>query len=461
MSVSIVSSGAAAEEVRVELRESPLAALRNMLPDRVILEACARRDYEWRDRRYGPVVTVFHFLLQAIGREESFASTWQDLWTTTAAAVPHAAAVAPEHSALTHARGRLPLAVMRDLARSACETCPSTAATWHGMRLKAFDGCAVSMPRTDELIAHFGLHRTRHGIARYPLARFVSLLDLGQCTIVDWKFGLFTTGEATLARELMGALGPGDLCLADRGFTGGPTLARMAARGAHFLGRKPPRLRPENANVVRRLGRNDWIVELPVNKQARAEDPSLPETVRVRLFKATWRAPSGEKLTEWFVTSLMDRAEFPSDVLAELYHRRWRVETSYAEFKQTFHADVLRSKTVDTVYKEFAAHVLAYQLVRRLMIEAARAHGRKPTELSFINAARWTISFSRHMAASHVGALPEIYDRLLAAIAANMVDVRPGRLEPRAIARETRHYPRLRGSRAEWRARSIKKGGKS
>ena len=144
-------------------------------------------------------------------------------------------------------------------------------------------------------------------------------------------------------------------------------------------------------------------------------------------------------------------------MLAALYHARWRVETSYAEFRQTFHTDVLRSRTVGNIYKEFAAHVLAYQLVRRLMVEAARAHGKKPTDLSFVNATRWTLSFSRHMAASHAGALPQVYQRLLAAIAANEVDVRPGRLDPRAIARETKHYPHLRESRAAWRARVLGK----
>jgi hypothetical protein len=91
------------------------------------------------------------------------------------------------------------------------------------------------------------------------------------------------------------------------------------------------------------------------------------------------------------------------------------------------------------------------------MVEAARKHDKKPTEISFINAVRWTLSFSRHMAASHVAALPEIYDRLLAAIAGTEVDVRPGRLDPRAVARETKHYLRLRESRAAWRARVLGK----
>ena len=142
-----------------------------------------------------------------------------------------------------------------------------------------------------------------------------------------------------------------------------------------------------------------------------------------------------------------------------LYHERWRIETSYEEFKQAFHEDVLRSKTVDNVYKEMAAHVLAYTLVRRLMVGAAVKHGKKPTEISFLNAARWTMSFSKIMSAARTQDLPLLYERLLVAIAASAVDVRPGRIEPRAIARENKHYPTLRQPRPDWRRERLRKAG--
>jgi hypothetical protein len=61
---------------------------------------------------------------------------------------------------------------------------------------------------------------------------------------------------------------------------------------------------------------------------------------------------------------------------------------------------VLRSKTVDNIEKEFEAHVLAYQLVRRLMAAAAEKHDAKPTQISFLNAARAVVRFSHHMAAA-------------------------------------------------------------
>jgi len=72
------------ERISRILRESPLSALRQMLPDKEILSACREVGHRYRNRLYDPVVTVFHFLVQAIQREESFAASWQELWTNAA-----------------------------------------------------------------------------------------------------------------------------------------------------------------------------------------------------------------------------------------------------------------------------------------------------------------------------------------------------------------------------------------
>ena len=145
MSTPIVHRGAELEEIRRELRELPLGALREMLPDSRIIEACKSCGHAYRRRLYDPVVTVFHFLLQAVGREESFAST------------------SPGRSALTRARGRLPRAVMVRLAREVCRRTQDAAADrWKGYRLRAIDVTCVAMPRNDELAKHFGLHRAVH-----------------------------------------------------------------------------------------------------------------------------------------------------------------------------------------------------------------------------------------------------------------------------------------------------------
>ena len=460
MCTCIDHSGAELERVRRGLREAPLVALREQLTDRHILDACKAYGYVFRRRQYDPVVTVFHFLAQAIQREESFAATWQELWTSLAATYPELSLATADLSGLTHARGRLPQAVMQRLAAEACaESDAATSDTWRGFRLLALDGSTVSMPREAALFKHFGAHRARTTTVRYPLATFAVLLSVGPCLIRDYRFGPFDPGEDKTSRPLLSHLGPGDLLLADRRFAGTPTLARITARGADFLMRKNARLIVERLPVIRRLGRHDFITDIPVSEPARKSDPSLPETIRVRLFQARWTTPAGEHLTEWLVTSLHDAEHFKKRTLAELYHQRWRIETSYLEFKQVFHADVLRSKTVANAYKEFAAHVLAYQRVRLVICAAARKHGKKPTEISFLNAARWIIGFSHRMAATAVLRLPVLYERLLDAIASTSVDVRPGRLEPRALTREWKHYPHLRAARTDWRQQRLRRTG--
>ena len=457
MSMPIVTPCDSVEEIRTRLRQTPLGGVRQMLPDSAILDACQACKHRFRRRRYDPVVTVLHYLAQAFQREESFAATWHDLWAPAAADVPAVAQAPPDTSGLTHARCRLPAGVLQTLAARAIRQTEQRGGRWRGLRLLALDGTTVSMPRSAALFAHYGAHRARTTTVRYPLARFCSLLGVGTSAIVDYRFGPFTTSETAMATEMLSGVGPGDLVLADRYFAGSPTLARLQARGADFLMRKNARLIVQRLPIVRRLGRDDFITDLPMSKPARRQDPTLPQTVRVRIFRATWTTPAGEVLSEWFVTSLLDAKRFKKRTLAKLYHRRWRIETSYLEFKQTFHADVLRSKTVANIEKEFAAHVLAYQLLRRLILAAAAKHDRKPTEISLLGAARWLVRFSHHMAAAPASALPIYYQRLLDAIAANEVDVRPGRLEPRALTREWKHYPHLRMTRSDWRNQRLRR----
>lgn len=443
------------EDVSRGLREAPLPALRQMLKDEDILDACEEAGHEYRRRMYGPVVTVFHFLLQAIQREGSFAATWEEIWATVISefGLKHCKC---NSSTLSQARSRFPKAVFDILIGNACEVEEGMCEEWRGYRLLGLDCGVVSMPREKELFEHFGTHRARSTAVRYPLGTFCSLLSLGSMLMVDHRFGRYDPGEIKTATPLLKNLAEGDLLLADRSFAGSPTLARIRRTGADFLMRKNGRLKVEKLRRLERLGREDFLSEIPMSRPARKADPSLPESVRVRIFKAKWTTPAGEKLQEWFVTSLEDPRRFRKRTLAKLYHQRWRMETSYQEFKVAFHSDVLRSKTVDNVRKEFAAHVLAYQLVRRLILKAAGKHKKKPTRVSFLNAVRWVLSFSSRMSIAPAWRLPSMYRQLLDAIASTEVDVRPGRLEPRAFTREWKHYPRLRMSRSQWRRKRLK-----
>jgi hypothetical protein len=137
----------------------------------------------------------------------------------------------------------------------------------------------------------------------------------------------------------------------------------------------------------------------------------------------------------------------------ELYARRWRIETLFEQFKVRLSADVLRSKTAGNVLKELAARMVAMNVVRAIMLEAAAAHGQDPMTLSFVHALRAILAFAPVLATAPAWKLPAIYEAMLREIAACRIRHRPGRLEPRAVRREWKHYPRLRVTRDTWRHR--------
>jgi hypothetical protein len=192
---------------------------------------------------------------------------------------------------------------------------------------------------------------------------------------------------------------------------------------------------------------------LNINKLYRRKDPSLPTHIDVRFLKAVLRM-RGRRQVVWFVTSLTDPKRYPADQIIELYARRWRIETLFREVKITLSADVLRSQSPDGIRKEIVARLTALNVVRTLMLEAAvEAQIEDPLRISFVHAIRALLSFSSALGHAPLASVPGIYHAMLAEIASHVNPERPGRLEPRAIRRERHHYPSLRITRAQWKAR--------
>src|SRR5260370_37981546 len=107
-------------------------------------------------------------------------------------------------------------------------------------------------------------------------------------------------------------------------------------------------------------------------------------------------------------TTLLDPGEMPRSDVALLYRLRWYAELDLRALKQTLQMDVLRGRTPEMVRKEIWAHLLAYNLVRGQMAEAARAAGVYPVQLSFKGAGQAVKAFAGRLGAGGgegVGAL--------------------------------------------------------
>ena len=126
--------------------------------------------------------------------------------------------------------------------------------------------------------------------------------------------------------------------------------------------------------------------------------------------------------------------------------------------KITLQMDVLRCKTPELVRKEIRTHVLAYNLIRTVMAQAATMEGVEPRSISFkatlqvLEAFRPLIAYRAHCGADDQ---EELYEQLLGAIAVHRVADRPDRFEPRMAKRGPRRFDCLSRPRAEVKRRML------
>jgi hypothetical protein len=110
--------------------------------------------------------------------------------------------------------------------------------------------------------------------------------------------------------------------------------------------------------------------------------------------------------------------------------------------KTQMHVEMLRTRSPAMVRKEVATHLLAYNLIRGLMAEAAWAESVPPRSLGF-EGARHTVRFFEESHLYDPTWIEADLPRLLELIGQTRVADRPGRYEPRAVKRRRKPYPRL------------------
>ena len=112
----------------------------------------------------------------------------------------------------------------------------------------------------------------------------------------------------------------------------------------------------------------------------------MPATLTVRQVEVQVHEAGFRTESLVVVTTLVDAKRYPRQEIAALYRKRWLVELDIEAIKVTLGMDVLRCKTPEMVRKEIWTCLLAYNLIRRTMLQAAARNGLSPRQLSFATA---------------------------------------------------------------------------
>ena len=302
------------------------------------------------------------------------------LWGADAVKVAGKSGISQARSRL----GELPLRRLYEQVVQPVATRATKGAWYRGWRLVSLDGSSLDVADTAENGIAFGCPGASRGESACPKLRFVGLVENGTHVLFGAKPGRYADGETTLAHDVVPALQPGMLCLADRCFFGHALWRAAADTGADLLWRVKSNLRLPRTAV---LADGSYLsVVYPSERDRR----HAANGIQVRVVEYRLQGVADAEPLYRLVTTIPDPAQAPAAELAALYHERWEVEGALAELKTRLRGAqvVLRSKTPDLVRQEFWGLLLAHFAVRGLMHEAALRAGEDPDRLSFLHAVR-------------------------------------------------------------------------
>lgn len=367
--------------------------------------------------------------------------------------------ISEEDGAYFRARRRLPeaglTAALAATARAADERAGPRGSELQGRPVKLVDGSTFVLPDTPKNRAAY---RPVHSPPpNMPLMRIVVLFSLTSGAVLALAQGSLLESELALGAGLFGQFAKGDIMVGDRGFGSYVVVALLRALGVDFVGRTTRRL--DGRRRKERLAKNDWLLTWAKPDKASpwltlAQWAGLPAEVTMRAVRGRI-ACKGFRVRELtVVTTLLDPELYPAKEVLRAYLRRWRLEMCLDDLKTTLHLEMLRGRSPEAARQDALARLIAHNLVRWTMAQAARAHGVEIERISFKGTLDALRQFSYAMSRAHSARQrARLWAELLRTLAADLVPERPGRREPRAIKRKKNKYPRLSVPRHRFRDR--------
>jgi hypothetical protein len=438
------------EPIQRRVAETDAYAFFNVLTSSQLLDGVEALLPAHRERLFPPTETLSMFLAQVLSADGSCRQAVDEAAIKRIiGGLPRCAA---STSAYCQARARLPTQVISTLARQVGGMIGAGAPSWwHSWNrpVRLVDGATMTMADTAPNQAVYPQPSSQKPGLGFPICRMVALICLCSGALLDAATGPCEgkgSDEQTLLRGMLDALEADDILLGDAFYPTYFLLCELMQRGVDGVFEQyGARKRSTDFKAGEKLGPRDHLVVL--EKPKKRPDWMTPEqyarapaTLKVREFAA------GGKI---MVTTFLDAKAAPKNKLKALYLRRWNVELDLRNIKTTLGMARLRCKTPEMVVKELWVYLLAYNLIRLLMAQAALLADQVPRQLSFKHTVQVWLSWQQRGGATSDGVC---ILAVLSLIAEPRVGLRPGRIEPRALKRRANAYPLLTKPRKAARA---------
>ena len=438
---AIGRSRAQQQRIRSHIGGCDSYAFFNLLTGPELLDKVESELPEHRERLFPPTETLSMFLAQALSEDRSCQKA-----VDQAAVKRLCAGMRPcstHTGAYCVARQRLPMAMVRTMA---CFTGAQVSGRapqswrWQGHPVRLVDGTTLTMPDTPANQCAYPQPASQKPGLGFPMCRMVGVVCLGSGALLDIAVGRYQGkggDEQSLLRSILGALEPGDLLLGDANFATYFLLCKLQERGVEAVFEQHgSRQHSTDFRCGQRLGERDHLMVLSKPRRkpdwmSQSDYDQAPESLVVRELR------TGGKI---LVTTLLCPKTTSKRSLTSLYRDRWHIELDLRNIKATMEMGQLSCLTPSMVIKEIWVYMLAYNLIRLMMAQAALLTDCLPRQISFKHTLQIWIACNEHAIQIDFG---DKLRGMFALIAQQRVGQRPGRIEPRAIKRRPKNYPLL------------------
>lgn len=363
------------------------------------------------------------------------------------------AEISADTSAYCRGRLRLSMEVLQKIEKRVVShlqrLCPQ-GNFWKGREVLVVDATSASMADTAANQFEFPQSGAQKRGCGFPVVQLVGLFCLAGGALIKFARTEIKAHELSVfVLELLDNLKRGQVLLGDRAYGTYACLALLMGRGVDGVFRLHQARRVVRAEV-KLTGLDDRLVRwtkprkgpvyLGVQEYAQLPPTLILRQIRFRLEQSGFR--SREIV---LITTLLDEEAYTAEDLMELYLRRWAVELSFRDIKTTLGMDILGGHSPAIVQRQITMHLIGYNLLRTLMLEASIRHKVPVHRLSF----KGSLDTVRHWSEiiDKVREKPRLrqqaIEQMLFIIASDQLLERPRRSEPRAVKRRPKGYQLL------------------
>lgn len=432
-----------------KLQSDPQQSLifERFLPAVEVLEVCEQFGHGFRDRIYTPVVTLWMFLGQTLSPDHSCRDAVHRLnaWRTNRGEKK----ADSNTTAYCEARQRLPESVVKELVKRSGQTCLQHAAgrwQWKGHDVKVVDGFTLTMPDTPENQKEYPQQRSQKKGCGFPIMRCVMLFCLSTGAALEIAMGPYRgkqTGENSLLQTIGHLLFPGDILLADRYYATFGNIYQAIKDGYHVVMRSHHKRKIDFRRGFKQ-GSYDQVVAYhkPVRCpiwMSKSEYQQCPEFILVRHVSYEVKRKGFRARRIILSTTMLHAEQDTVQELADLYARRWQVELDIRSLKTHMQMEHLRCKSPAMVRKEVYAHMIAYNLIRDLIVHTSIIYEKSPKGLSHKGAVQAFNAFAEKLS-TKTARIEALEAALYESIMEHPIGDRKHRVHPREIKRRPKSY---------------------